>query len=435
MKTKILILIAILSAQLSFAQTPISVTASTLTYTQDFNTLADTGFANTALPTGWSLIEGGTSAGVNQAYRASDAPTNAGDTYSLGTTSERSIGAIGSNSLSSKFGVAFTNNSGVAITSFDVTFKGEQWRSGADTATAQDTLNFQYSLTASGISDTLASTVWNSSPALMFNSPNPTAISGALDGNMAVNQGNVTGTVTVNIPIGATIYIRWADINMPGNDDCLAIDDLSITFVNGTIPVGIKPNVVSTTPLNAATNVSAALTSFTITFDQNIATGTGNVTVKNITDATQVSIPASNCSVSGMTATVPGVSLLAGKNYAVWFDSACFNNNGAKSFGIYTDQDWNFFTETGSFIKNLNSEKLNFAILDNKIIEINATENEEINIELISTTGAILAANKYKVQQGTNTIKLPNYNFSNGLYLIKLTSQNKIGTQKIILNK
>ena len=433
MKTKFLTLIAILVAQLSFAQTPISITFSTLTYTQDFNSLADTGTANTALPTGWSIFEYGTSVSANNDYRAGSGSSTAGDTYSFGTTSDRCLGSQGSNSLNSRYGLGFTNNSGAGITSFDINVKAEQWRSGADTVTAQDTLNFQYSLVASGINDTLST--WTTVGALMVNSPNPSAATGALDGNVATNQATVMGTVTVNIPIGSTIYFRWVDVNMPGNDDGLGMDDLSITFVNGTIPVGIKPNVVSTTPINGATGVAASLSTFTITFDQNIVPGTGNVTIKNITDATQVSIPASNCTVSGMTATVPGVSLLAAKNYTVWFDSACFNNNGAKSYGIYSDQDWNFFTETGSSIKNVNQENFNFTILDNKIIEINSTSNEVVNVQLLSVTGAVLAENKYQVYQGINKIELPESNFSNGIYFIKLSSQNKTGTQKIIFNK
>src|SRR5262249_25564176 len=43
---------------------------------------------------------------------------------------------------------------------------------------------------------------------------------------------NITG---LNIPAGATFWIRWTDVDATGADDGLAIDDFSIT-ANGVIP-------------------------------------------------------------------------------------------------------------------------------------------------------------------------------------------------------
>src|SRR5512138_1699204 len=64
----------------------ISLTALGSAYTQDFNTLANTGTTNTALPTGWDLNETGTSTRNNGAYAASTGSDNTGDTYSFGAT-------------------------------------------------------------------------------------------------------------------------------------------------------------------------------------------------------------------------------------------------------------------------------------------------------------------------------------------------------------
>ena len=58
-------------------------------YTQDFNTLANTGTSST-LPAGWALLEKGTSA--NTSYTAGTGSSNAGDTYSFGAAGQSDEG-------------------------------------------------------------------------------------------------------------------------------------------------------------------------------------------------------------------------------------------------------------------------------------------------------------------------------------------------------
>ena len=151
-------------------------------YTQDFNTLASTGTANTAVPTGWDFSESGTNA--NTTYRAGTGSDNAGDTYSFGATAdtERAFGGLPSGTLVPLVGAQFTNNAGGDLTSLAIAYTGEQWRLGQNTAgRAADRLDFQLSTNATS----LTTGTWTDYNTLDFSSPVVTGTVGALDGNVA----------------------------------------------------------------------------------------------------------------------------------------------------------------------------------------------------------------------------------------------------------
>ena len=338
MKKIILAILAITSVGIANAQTPVSITGTT--YTQNFNSLDTTSTPSSNLPAGWSIYEKGTSAAVDQKYKAGTGSSNAGDTYSFGLLGnvDRALGSLCSSTNKPRFGVGFTNNTGSTITSLAISYTGEQWRSG-DIASVSDSLILEYSTTATAINDTVSS--WSQNYALMFNSVITNLSNTALDGNLPANRMAKNGTINVTIPNGATIFLRWDDISIAGSDDCLAIDDLNITF--GTAVVA-QPLMVSTTPIDNATGVAIGNSSLTITFDKNITIGTGNVYVNNLTDATSVTIPVSSTTVAGMVATIPNVTLLANKSYAVQYDSTCYKNGTINGFGIYNNIAWNFQT-------------------------------------------------------------------------------------------
>jgi predicted extracellular nuclease len=204
----------------------ISLTASGVAYTQNFDTLATTGINNTALPTGWNLSEAGGGARDNEQYAADTGSSNTGDTYSYGSAGspERAFGGLQSGTLIPTIGAAFTNNTGATITAIEVAYIGEQWRLG--TAGREDRLDFQYSTNATS----LTSGTWTDVNTLDFSSPNTTAAVGALDGNAAGNRteiGDIIGGLA--IPPGATFWIRWTDFNAAGADDGLAVDEFSLT--------------------------------------------------------------------------------------------------------------------------------------------------------------------------------------------------------------
>jgi len=205
------------------ASTCISLNTSGLAYTQDFNTLANTGTSST-LPAGWALSESGPTA--NTTYAAGTGSGATGDTYSFGASgnTERAFGGLQSGSLIPTIGACFTNDTGGTITSVLIGYTGEQWRLGA-TGRA-DRIDFQYSLNATSLADG----TWIDVNALDFSSPITSGTVGALNGNAAANRTAISFTVGgLNLPGGATFFIRWTDFNASGSDDGLAVDDFSLT--------------------------------------------------------------------------------------------------------------------------------------------------------------------------------------------------------------
>ncbi|HST26870.1 MAG TPA: endonuclease [Rudaea sp.] len=254
---------------------------------QTFDSLAPTG-TGTTLPSGWYFSESGTNA--NSAYTANDGSLNSGDTYSYGTgtSTDRALGTLQSGSLASTIGARLRNDTGNSLSEITVAYTGEQWRLGA-TGRA-DRLDFQYSTNATSLTDGAAT--WVNVDALDFSSPNTTAVVGKLDGNAAANRTAISASITgLNLAPAGTIWIHWVDLNVAGNDDGLAIDDVSFS-VDGTPPVDVAPFVVATVPGSGAGNVALSAT-LAVTFSE-------PVTVSEPWYAIQ-------CTVSGThTATVTG---------------------------------------------------------------------------------------------------------------------------------
>jgi hypothetical protein len=90
-------------------------------------------------------------------------------------------------------------------------------------------LQFQYSLNAGSLN----SGTWINVPGLDFLTPNLVGV-GAHNGNLAANQSAISGSIGfLNIPVGATFWIRWVDLALPGGgpEDGLAVDDFTISGV------------------------------------------------------------------------------------------------------------------------------------------------------------------------------------------------------------
>lgn len=241
----------------------ISLTTVGSAYTQNFDTLANTGTTNNLTITGWFLDETGSSTRNNGQYAASTGSDNAGDVYSFGAASsaERAFGTLFSGTLNPMIGAQFTNNTGSTITTLDISYTGEMWRAGVTNRGAADRLDFQLSTDATS----LTTGTWLDFDALDFNSPNINATMGALNGNSAQNQAFVSFSITgLSIPNGASFWIRWREFDIsPGADDGLGIDSFSLTPRVFDLP----PEVASTYPVDGATDfpVNANLT---VTFSE-----------------------------------------------------------------------------------------------------------------------------------------------------------------------
>lgn len=269
----------------------ISLTTLGTPYTQNFDSLAQTG-TNVAW-TDDTTINGWYS--TRTTYNGGTGSSNTGALYSFGVAgtnpvTDRALGGIGSGGTGTFYWAArFVNNTGSAISSLDISFVGEQWRDGGAVTPAQQTMPFQYQVANAGVitdADT-PSTGWTGLASLDFSSPTftNTGGGGALDGNLAVNRTTKSATLTFGTPVaaGQEIWLRWTDNNDGGNDHALAIDDLSVTPQGGgpvipalnisdvTLAEGNPPG---TTTFTFAVTLTASAGAGGVTFDIATADGT-----------------------------------------------------------------------------------------------------------------------------------------------------------------
>jgi hypothetical protein len=423
---KLLFALSTLFALAANAQT-VSITGTNPTYTQDFNTLDTVSTTSSSnLPSGWAIFEYGTSTTtVDNKYKGGNGNSNTGETYSLGTSgsTERALGSLASGSNIPSFGVTFTNNTNKTISSITINYKGEQWRAGQVGRTNVDSLRFLYSTSATGLNDTLGT--WTEVASLMFNTPNMTATTAAgIDGNATGNFTNKSGTITVSIPAGGYIILKWLDKNIGGSDDALSIDDINISFTTVTT-VSYNPVLMSTTPINNATGV-AVNSNLTMTFDRTVSKGTGNIYIKNITDGTSVTKAASSADVvvSGKTVTISNLGLIASKNYAIQIDSTAFDTAGYKYSGIYNLTTWKFSTELLS-VSNLNSNSNSLSFVQNAYSDqvsfiYDCKQNETAALNIYDIAGRVIFSEVRNFNTGKNIIQLQNLQLNNGIYILNI---------------
>ncbi len=219
-----------------------SYTNSGSAYTQNFDTLPSTGsfpltgigpFDTGASPVSAAGTEGWqywkyAGSGANALFSPNNGSANSGSTYSYGTTdsTDRALGTLASGSGSYRLGMVVQNNTGETLTSFTLSYLGEQWRWGGSTNV--NTLVFDYSIgTGNSISSTGAFTA---NPSLDFASPVSGGTAGPLDGNLPENQRSLSASVGgLAWAPGEYLVMRWTDINDVGSDDGLALDDVSFT--------------------------------------------------------------------------------------------------------------------------------------------------------------------------------------------------------------
>lgn len=186
-----------------------------------------------------NLPEGGVSG--NQRIRIGAGTVNTGAFWSFGSSgsTDRALGGVSSNTLvptvggKMYLGLRLTNQTGVTLDQFTLSYNGEQWRDGGVNAPgtpAAQSLIFMWSTTAAAIND--PDSLFTAVAELGFTSPffsaTATAIDGNIDGRVAISGVTVSG---INWLPGTDLWLRWADTNDPNNDHGLAIDDVSFMAV------------------------------------------------------------------------------------------------------------------------------------------------------------------------------------------------------------
>lgn len=147
--------------------------------------------------------------------------------FGLNDSSERALGVLATSNQISRFGLTLTNTTGVTLNTFSLDFTGEQWRRG-DVAAPGNSITYDYAVNAASINSGSFVNIGS------FTSPNTATGAGlteiALDGNLAANQVPVSLSINnANWTPGATLTIRWSGEDLSGQDDGLAIDNLSFS--------------------------------------------------------------------------------------------------------------------------------------------------------------------------------------------------------------
>ena len=210
------------------------------TYTQNFDTLANTGTTNAwtdnSTITGWYAQRSGT----GTTYSADTGSGTAGTLYSYGASgsTDRALGTIGSSNAAAgsfAYGVVLQNSASSNLTFSSVAYDLEQWRLGATTGkTPNDTVTFWYKIssTATTALTPTSSTGWTAVTALDAVAPVNTGTVGALVGN--TNKTAVSSTSALNgitVSAGQYITFRWADPDHTGTDQGIAIDNFSLSYL------------------------------------------------------------------------------------------------------------------------------------------------------------------------------------------------------------
>jgi hypothetical protein len=257
----ILLLLCAFSAR-STASAQVLITTLGTPYTQNFNSVPTSATnGNTIAFTGnVSLLGWYSSETVIRTQLSSAVRNNTGDFYSVVDGTDKSIGSRPSSGTGTiDYGVRLRNNTGTTVTSVEITYTGEQW-SIADNAGNANFLSVGYRI-GTGITSSTTGT-WTNIGALQFNqlygnaqsaALGGTACNGtstqclALNGNQASNRQQLTTCLSVSIPAGQEIFIRWADVDNSANDHHLQIDDFSVTFYDVSCSVVLPVTWVGVT--------------------------------------------------------------------------------------------------------------------------------------------------------------------------------------------
>jgi hypothetical protein len=243
-------------------------------YSQDFNslpgttnnTLNSTWTDNSTLP-GWYAnkttfsVTDGTVGGTAATFSPTAAAnTNNVGLFSFGTASstDRALGSRATAAVTGNnpvlYGVRLVNNTTQTLTSFTVTYTGEQWfKSGKTTA---DTILLDYQIGATSISGG----TWVNASGGTFTSLINTATAATVAGNTAANRRGIAVKVTgVSWAPGQELWVRFDDTDNTGDEQGMAIDDFyfvadneSGVFFNGSTSYVTMGQGTTAASLNAS---------------------------------------------------------------------------------------------------------------------------------------------------------------------------------------
>jgi hypothetical protein len=259
---------------------PTGSIALSSSYSQNFNSLinsASASWSDNQIP-GWYAARSGTGTTIV----AGSGSSNSGNLYSFGIdgSSDRALGSVGSGSAGNFFwGARFYNDTGRSLDTLYLSYRGEQWRNSA--ATTSQGLELQWRIGGNGIGGSgIANTGWTTAPQLGFSAPVSGGSAGALNGNLAANSRQLSGSLTgLGLAAGQDLWLRWSDPDHSGADHGLAIDDLVVSSsplpAVRIIPSGADTSVSETGPSSdsidlALNTIPSSPVSVTLTSDSQV---------------------------------------------------------------------------------------------------------------------------------------------------------------------
>jgi autotransporter-associated beta strand protein len=217
--------LVILAAEPAAKAQAFSFTPGNLSYAENFDSMGATGIT---LVAGWTTTDPTVAVGTGS--------SNAGGIYNVGSAGapDRALGSLGSGTQVPLFGASFVNATGATIDSLLFNGAAEQWRTGSNSVIEINP--FEFSLTATALDDNAATWI----PLAAFDLVEKlTADNGnaAVDGNDPNNRTALHANATVTWTQGATLWIRWREIDHAGSDGLYAIDDFSFGVTTAAPPL------------------------------------------------------------------------------------------------------------------------------------------------------------------------------------------------------
>jgi len=166
------------------------------------------------------------------------------------------------------------------------------------------------------------------------------------------DQGATKVTLTDNSGVLASgvEYIRFTVkiVNGGAYDGNFIMREIDVFGVPTAGVDNTPPTIVTLNPPDTATGVVAGSTDLVANFTEYIVRGTGKITIKNLSNSTEIPIPVGDpqVSVSGPVLTIhPTAGLAASTHYAIRIDSTAITDIVGNPFaGIADDATWNFTT-------------------------------------------------------------------------------------------
>ena len=325
------IIISLLVATIAVSQTNPAVQG--IPYSQDFSGLAHT---STTYPAGWQGWTISTSPGAtfNTGAPTADKTLTASSTAAINTGNIHNyngkIGLLNNTSLDLGIVLALnaTGKSNVQVT-YDIMTIRNPYNGTTDTRINEVTL--QYRIGTTGAFTNLTGIEYQN---------NTTLQTGAV--TTPQNSQNKSIALPASCNNQPVVQIRWASrqISGSGSRASFAVDNILVNEISSS------PAIITLSPANLTTNVPLSFPA-TVTFNTNIIKGTGNITIKKLSDNSiiqTINVATAAVTVSNNQASFTISGLAYNTSYYVEMDSGTFTD-GANSFsGITGSATWSFTT-------------------------------------------------------------------------------------------